>query len=97
MLLRPRARADFRNGRTLVLTQLRRYAGDSQVCQHNAAATVGRTLRADREHRAAPAQALANELSAVCGGAPVRIRGGRMEVKGRHRETVCGWLASMGF
>ena len=41
--------------------------------------------------------ALAEELSAVLGGARVDIRLGRLDVTGNHVAQVKSWLAGLGF
>lgn len=42
-------------------------------------------------------EALAAELTKLCGGAPVAIRPGRLEVKGLHTAAVKEYLAGLGF
>lgn len=84
---------DFRNGRTRVLTLVRRCSGQPQVC-----GTVWwRACWAGLSSHRVVHQVLARELKKVCGHTDVEVRQGRVEVKGNYRREVKEYLAGLGF
>ncbi|CAM9130421.1 unnamed protein product [Discosporangium mesarthrocarpum] len=42
-------------------------------------------------------EVLIKELSKVCGGKEIEIRGGTLQINGDHHEDVRRWLAGLGF
>lgn len=94
---------DFKNGRTRVLTLVRKVTGDKKVCLESSATpqAAGHVLPCAKSwpthSLSRSVQALCDELHKVCDGATVSMKQGRIEIEGNYCLPVTAYLAGLGF
>lgn len=76
----------YKNGRTRVITKVRKFSGDAEACLASVRGLFSNALK----------QALAREVSFACGGAPAVVRNGRIEVTGYYARDVTQHLLRLG-